>query len=48
MATWTVILLVFGVIAVLAIIFGIFAPRLMRMGKKKRGPRTKGFKHGDR
>lgn len=44
MSWWTAILLVFGIFIVLAVIFGIIAPRLMRMGKKKRGPSTKNFK----
>jgi hypothetical protein len=44
MTTWTVILLVFGVFVVLGIIFGIIAPKLMRAGKKKRGPSGRGFK----
>ena len=47
MTTWTVILLVFGIFVVLGIIFGIVAPRLMRIGKKKRGPSTKNFKSKD-
>jgi len=43
MTVWTAILLVFGIFVVLAIIFGIFAPRLMRLGRKKRGPSNKKF-----
>lgn len=48
MAIWTAILLVFGIFIVLGVIFGIVAPRLMRAGKKKRGPSTKNFKSSDR
>ncbi len=48
MTTWTVILLVFGVFIVLGIIFGVIAPWLMRLGKKKRGPSTKNFKGKDK
>jgi len=47
MTWWTAILLVFGIFIVLGIIFGIIAPRLMRAGKKKRGPSTKNFKGKD-
>lgn len=41
MTAWTAILLVLGVFVVLGVIFGIIAPRLMRVGKKKRGPSEK-------
>ena len=41
MTAWTAILLVLGVFVVLGVIFGIIAPALMRVGKRKRGPSAK-------
>ena len=38
MAVWTAILLVFGVFIILGVLFFVIAPRLTRVGRRKRGP----------
>lgn len=41
MTWWTAILLVFGVIVVLGLIFGVIAPWITRLGKRERGPSSR-------